>query len=370
MRAGIIGGGFMAAVHSRALRAAGHEIAGLASSSAERADLAASALGIPRSFRSPEALVESSDVDVVHICSPNSTHAPLALAAIASGKHIVCEKPLASTIVDARSLAAAATAERVLTAVPFVYRFYPAVREIRARIARGDIGEPMLLHGAYLQDWLATPSATNWRVDVNEGGSSRAFADIGVHWCDLVEFVTGHRITRLSAKLVTAFGRRGGSAFAVGTEDVVTMMFETDRGASGSVMVSQVSSGRKNRLTFSIDGESGAFAFNQEEPNTFWTGTLDENRIVSTGSSSITSGDARRLALLPPGHPQGYQDAFTAFVSDAYRRFAGEPVSGLPTFDDGLRAAQITDAVLRSSAMEGWVDVEETTLSHTDPVTA
>ncbi len=370
MRAGIIGGGFMAAVHSRALRAAGHEIAGLASSSAERAQSSASALGIARSFNSPAALVESTDVDVVHICSPNATHAPIALAAIAAGKHVVCEKPLAATIADARSLAAAAANEGIRTAVPFVYRFYATVREIRARIARGDIGEPMLLHGAYLQDWLATPSATNWRVDANEGGSSRAFADIGVHWCDLVEFVTGHRITRLSAKLVTAFGRRGESASTVGTEDVVTMMFETDRGASGSVMVSQVSSGRKNRLTFSIDGETGAFAFNQEEPNTFWTGSLDENRIVASGSSAMTSGDARRLALLPPGHPQGYQDAFTAFASDAYRHFAGEEVGGIPTFDDGLRAAQITDAVLRSSAIEGWVDLNEATLSLTDPITA
>jgi predicted dehydrogenase len=360
----------MATVHTRALRAAGLEVVGVASSSAERAASAASALGIVRSFRSPEALVESSDIDVVHICSPNATHAPIAHVAIAAGKHIVCEKPLAATITDARALAFAATGAGVRTAVPFIYRFYAAVREIRARIARGDIGAPLLLHGAYLQDWLATPQATNWRVDVNEGGASRAFADIGVHWCDLVEFVTGQRITRLSAKLVTAFGRRGGSTKSVGTEDVVTMMFETDGGANGSVTVSQVSSGRKNQLTFSIDGENGAFAFNQEDPNTFWTGSIDENRIVASGSSAMTSADARRLALLPPGHPQGYQDAFVAFVSDAYRHFAGEQVEGIPTFDDGLRSAQITDAVLRSSALEVWIDVTDARLTLTDTITA
>ncbi|BAU33390.1 Gfo/Idh/MocA family protein [Microcella alkaliphila] len=361
MRAGIIGGGFMALVHARALRALGVEVAGVASSSQASAVMAAERIGATRAFPTVGELIASSDVEVVHVCSPNSTHATFAAQAVAAGKAVVCEKPLATTVEDALRLARAASEAGVPTAVPFVYRFYPVVREIRARVMRGDIGRPLLLHGSYLQDWLADPAETDWRVSSTLGGASRAFADIGVHWCDVVEFVTGQRITRLNAKMTTAFGSRGNEPESVETEDIVTMMFETDGQASGSLMVSQVSSGRKNRLAFSIDGEAGALAFNQEEPNTLWAGSTTENRIIHTGSSAMSLGDVQRLTLLPPGHPQGYQDAFNAFLADAYGRFEGLPVRDVPTFEDGLRAALLTDAVTRSSQLESWVDVSSLT---------
>ena len=146
---------------------------------------------------------------------------------------MVCEKPLATSVEDARRLTTAADQAGLVATVPFVYRFYPSVREARARIAAGEAGPLRLLHGTYLQDWLSKPLDSNWRVDPLLGGASRAFGDIGVHWCDLMEFVTGHRITRLTARMVTAFDRRpaeSGSA-AVGTEDAATVLFETDQGA-------------------------------------------------------------------------------------------------------------------------------------------
>ena len=138
----------------------------------------------------------------------------------------------------------------MVTAVPFVYRFYPTVREARARIATGEAGRLWLLHGSYLQDWLAGAGESNWRVDPALGGASRAFGDIGVHWCDLMEFVTGHRIVRLTATTARAFEERstGDRAGAVATEDGAVVLFETDQGAAGSVVVSQVTPGRKNRL--------------------------------------------------------------------------------------------------------------------------
>ena len=359
----------MAETHARAARAAGSIIAGVAASTPQRSVAAAARLQATRSFDSAAELIASPDIDVVHICTPNSLHVPFALLAIEAAKAVVCEKPLATTFADADLLTERAAQAGVVTAVPFVYRFYPAVRETRARIRAGEGGEMLLLHGSYLQDWLSAPQSTNWRVDAAQGGIYRAFADIGVHWCDLMEFTTGHRISRLTANLSTAFRNRGvGGASAgtsagtsvgtsVGTEDVATLLFETDRGAAGSLTVSQISQGRKNRLWFSFDGTEASYEFNQESPNTLLIGGVNENRVIVSGSAAMDSVDARRLAFLPAGHPQGYQDAFNQFISDAHQSVRGEFVEGLPTFEDGRRAAQITDAVIASSASQAWVDV-------------
>ncbi|GAC1368097.1 MAG: Gfo/Idh/MocA family oxidoreductase [Pseudarthrobacter sp.] len=359
LRAGIIGTGFMGSVHAHAVRAAGGEVIAVAGSSHASAEAAVSALGARTAAESPEALIAREDVDVIHICTPNATHADLARKAIAAGKPVVCEKPLATSVEDARELTGLAERAGVVTGVPFVYRFYPAVREARDRILRGDAGRLWLLHGSYLQDWLAGAEATNWRVDSKLGGASRAFGDIGVHWCDLMEFTTGHRITRLVAKTSRAYDQRetGGRVSSVATEDGATLLFETDKGATGSLVVSQVSPGRKNRLWFSFDGTEASFSFNQERPDTLHVGTTASSSEIAVGPQTLTTPGGRRYAKLPPGHPQGYQDSFNAFVADVYAAVHGQKPDGLPTFRDGLRAALITDAVVTSAAQQTWVDV-------------
>lgn len=335
-------------------------MAAVAASSPERSAAAAQRLGAAWSAPSAEALVASDDVDVVHICTPNHTHAGLAELALRAGKPVICEKPLATTVAAARRLVAAAEEAGVVATVPFVYRFYPTVREARARIAAGEAGRLWLLHGSYLQDWLASSEATNWRVDPALGGASRAFADIGVHWCDLMEFVTDHRIVSLSATTGQAFPERGGvegSTNAVGTEDGAAVLFVTDRGARGSVVVSQVSPGRKNRLWFSFDGSLASYAFDQESPDTLWVGGQAENRIVARGPDTLSAAGAR-YARLPAGHPQGYQDAFNAFVADTYAAITGHRPEGLPTFADGLRAAVLSEAVIESARHQTWMEVK------------
>jgi predicted dehydrogenase len=351
LRAGILGGGFMAEVHSRAIRAAGHDVVMIASSSPEQSAQAARRLGVREVAADAHSLIESEFVDVVHVCTPNSFHAEQAGLALALGKPVVCEKPLATSVADAQHLLDQSVASATPTAVPFVYRYYPAVREIRSRIARGDTGELHLLHGSYLQDWLALSTATNWRVNEALGGASRAFADIGVHWCDVMEFVTGHRITRLVSSLARPHPDRGM------TEDAASILFETDRGASGTLVASQISHGRKNQLLFSFDGELESYQWNQERPGKFSASNVGGETIVRAGSVEMASADAQHLAYLPAGHPQGYQDAFNAFTADAYASFKGEIVEGLPTFGDGLRAAVITQAVLESATSQQWVDV-------------
>jgi predicted dehydrogenase len=295
---------------------------------------------------------------VVHVCTPNATHPDLVRAVVAAGKHVVCEKPLAVTVGEAESMTTMALDARVVASVPFVYRFYPMVREARARLASGASGDVRLLHGSYLQDWLVAADDDNWRVSAEAGGASRAFADIGVHWCDLVEFVTGHRITRLSARTVIAVPERSGRR--VTTEDAVVMMLETDRGATGSLTVSQVSAGRKNRLWFSVDASHESLSFDQENPESLWVGGRETTQQLVRAVSP--AADAARYVTLPPGHPQGYQDAFDAFVLDTYTAVQGGLPDGLPTFADGLRAARLTAAVLRSAATGAWVDVDDAAL--------
>jgi predicted dehydrogenase len=374
MRAGIVGAGFIGAVHARAVRSAGGRVHGVVASTIARSERAEHELGAAESFGSADALIGSSEIDVVHVCTPNDLHRPLTEAALAAGKHVICEKPLATVLDDARALREKAEVSGLIATVPFVYRFYPMVREVRARLA-GNAEPPRLVHGSYLQDWLSTPSDDNWRVNSEAGGRSRAFADIGSHWCDLVEFVTGDRIAAVCAELVTAVPERVSAAnrhaFAadvdstgekrpVDTEDVALLLFRTTRGVNGSLVVSQISSGHKNQLRFEVAAADGTYAFDQEQPDVLWVGRRGPSEIA-TRDVQLLDPSAAAYVTVPPGHPQGYQDCFDAFVADTYRSIAAgttTAVDGLPTFADGARSAAITDAVLRSASAHAWVAVE------------
>ena len=375
VRVAIAGAGFIGAVHARSARLAGARLVGVAASTPESARRAAAALGADGAFDSAEELVTAPDVDVVHICTPNHLHVPLAEQALAAGKHVICEKPIALDGDGAQRLAAAAAAAGRIAAVPFVYRYYPTVREARERVRAGVAGPVRLLHGSYLQDWLLRPDDDNWRVDAELGGASRAFADIGSHWCDLAEFVSGHRITRLSARTLTALPERfssephaafqsvngHGAARPVTTEDAAIVQFETDGGAVGSTVISQVSAGRKNRLWLELDGGEEALVFCQEEPESLWVGRREAATLIKRDAEAL-SPPAARYATIPAGHPQGYNDCFDAFVAEVYAAIElGEPADGLPMFADGLRAARLTDAVLESAREQQWVDVAPVT---------
>jgi predicted dehydrogenase len=354
-RVAFVGGGFMGAVHSRAARAAGGRLVGIAASTPASAQRAASALGIERSYDSVDELLVDESIDIVHICTPNTSHAEYAQAAINAGKHVVCEKPLATSVVAAEHLVSEADRAGVTATVPFVYRYHPMVREARARVRTGALGPLLTIQGAYLQDWLLTETDDDWRVDDKLGGPSRAFADIGSHLCDLVEFVTGDRVARLVASTRTVYSERS-SHRAITTEDAVALVVETDTGAIGTLLVSQVAPGRKNRLMIEVAGAVESMVFNQEEPESLWVGRRAGSQLLVRDAEQLSS-DAARLSIVPAGHPMGYQDAFTAFVADTYAAVAGHAPEGLPRFADGLRAARVTDAVLTSAATGAWVDV-------------
>lgn len=375
LRAGIIGVGMVGSIHARSARLAGAELAGVSAATPATSQEAAGRLGADRGFDDPRALVEDPGVDVVHICTPNDLHFELAGAALAAGKHVVCEKPLAIDLEQARELQDLAAAAGVVATVPFVYRFYPMVREARALVAAGQLGALKLLGGAYLQDWLLPAATSNWRVDPRRGGPSRAFADIGSHWCDLVEFVGGERIVALSAQMRTLQEERpraaqGAHSFAppdpradgewlpVETEDLAVVSFRTASDAVGAMLVSQVSAGHKNGLSFELTGTLGTLRFDGRRPDSLVVAEADSVRILERDHERLHA-TARPYSTLPPGHPQGYHDAFDAFVADTYAAItAAAPPVGLPTFADGVRAVALTDAALRSAAAGGgWSEV-------------
>ena len=352
-RIGLLGGGFMGRVHSRAARSAGAVLDSVSASSPTRSEEVAAELGFGRPSSGTELFERS--LDVIHICTPNDVHAAQSLQALDAGANIICEKPLATNSSDARAVLARAEEAGLLGTVPFVYRYHPMVREARARFREGRAGTLLTVDAGYLQDWLLGSGDENWRVDFERGGPSRAFADIGSHLVDLIEFIVGDRISSLVATRRTVHPRRGGSA--VTTEDTVAVTVEFSGGAIGSLLVSQLAPGRKNGLTVEIAGTEASMRFEQERPEQLWFGKRADSRLLVRDPDSL-SGDAARLCMVPAGHPQGYQDAFNAFVADSYALFAGERPEGLPTLQDGVRAVLVTEAVLKSAEQRAWVEVE------------
>jgi predicted dehydrogenase len=349
---GIIGAGFMGGTHARAARGAGASLKGVATSNAAGAEQARSRLGAEVAYPSVEDMLADPTIEVVHVCSPNAAHPAHALAALGAGKHVICEKPLATEAADATRLAAAATKAGLIATVPFVYRFHPMAREAQHRTAGS--GRIFAVSGSYLQDWLALPSDDDWRTDPIQGGASRAFADIGSHLVDLVEFITRDQITAVHALTRTVHRERGGHP--VYNEDIAALLVIMASGAVGTLLVSQVAGGRKNALSIEVHAAEGSIRFDQEQPETLWLGARGGTRIVPR-DPAVIGEEARRLSIVPAGHPMGYLDAFTAFVADTYAAVAGNRPHGLPTFADGARAALITEAVLRSAKSRAWEEL-------------
>jgi predicted dehydrogenase len=366
----IVGTGMIGAVHRRAALLAGADVRGVVGSSPGRGKEVAQAWDVPRAYRDIEEALADPQVQVVHVCTPNHLHRAMAQAALEAGKHVICEKPLATTLEDAKALAALAASTGRVATVPFVYRYHPVVREARARIAQGELGPLRLIHGSYLQDWLLDPASNNWRVDPALGGASRVFADIGSHWCDLVEWVSGERFVDVSAAFETVIAERaaatgqsfatpaaGGAMQAVSSEDVAAALFKTGNGTLASLTVSQVSAGRRNRLWFEIDGAQASVAFDQEDSERLWIGLPDQREEIFTRGPGAGSAEQRRLSVLPAGHAQGYGNCFEAFVADTYRAILAERPEGLPTFEDGLRSALIVDRVIASARSRAWTPI-------------
>jgi predicted dehydrogenase len=379
LRAGVVGTGFIGVVHVEALRRLDVEVLGVVGSSPERAAEKARAAGLPDPYPSFEALLADERVDVVHITSPNDLHFDQARAVLAAGKHVVCEKPLAMDSSQTAELLALAEASGLVHAVNFNIRFYPQCHEAAARVAAGELGDVHLVSGGYLQDWLLYETDWNWRLDPERGGSLRAVGDIGSHWLDLMTFVTGSRVDAVMAELVTVVPVRReptgpvetfsgvGAAPSetierrLETEDLAGLLLRFENGARGVAAVSQVSAGRKNSLSFEIDGAGGALAWNAELPEQLWLGHRNRPNELLTRDPSLMHPAAAATAALPAGHVEGFADTFKELYRAVYRAVAaGGPPDppDYPTFADGHDEALIADAIARSAREGRWVDVD------------
>jgi predicted dehydrogenase len=371
-RAAVIGTGFVAGVHVDALRRIGVEVAGVAGSTPERAR----AKALAPVYESVEELL-ADDVDVVHVTTPNHLHHPQVKAALAAGKHVVCEKPLALTSEESGELLELARESGLVHCTNFNLRFYPLVQQARALVRGGVVGDVWNVHGGYLQDWLLLPTDWNWRLQPEVGGALRAVGDIGSHWLDAVEFVTGLRVTELCADLATVIPTRQRptgevETFAaagdvervdtpMATEDLANVLVRFEGGARGSMVVSQVSSGRKNSLRFEVDGSEGALAWDGERHEELWLGHRDRPNEVLPRDPALLDPSARAFTDYPAGHAEGFPDTFKQLYRAVYAaveegRMPAEP--DFPTFADGHEEILLGEAIARSAAEERWVEVE------------
>ena len=374
--AAVVGTGFIGVVHVEALRRLGVQVYGVVGSSHARATQRAIALGLPPAYESFEAMLADPRVDVVHITSPNHLHYPQAAAALAAGKHVVCEKPLAMTSVETGELVRLAQASGLVHAVNFNIRFYPISRHLQQLVRDGGLGDVRLVSGHYLQDWLLLDTDWNWRLEPEFGGNLRAVADIGSHWMDLTSHVAGQRIVSVMADLKTFIPVRrrptgpvetfatetSGATVSktITTEDCATILLRYESGAIGNLTISQISAGRKNTLEFEIDGSTSAAAWNSEHPDDLWIGHRGRPNELLPRDPALLNAEGRAAASLPGGHNEGFADTFKALYRAIYRAVAGDGPAepDYPTFVDGHDSMLVCEAVARSARQGAWASVD------------
>jgi len=378
---GLIGPGFVAVHHVDAVRRLGDvEVVAIAGSTQQSADKKAREYKVDRAYGDYRDLIADPDIQVIHNTTPNHLHLPVTLAALAAGKHVISDKPLALNPQEGKVLRDAAVAAGVAHVVTFNYRGNPLVQQARGMIARGESGAVSFVHGHYLQDWMSDPNVYSWRSDPARGGSSSALGDIGSHWCDLAEHVSGLKIVSVLADITTVIPVRysaGASAEAFSTktsgervpvnvqsEDLASVLLRFENGAKGCFSVGQVLPGHKNDLILEVNGLASSLKWKQEQQNELWIGHNKQPNAVMAKDPSLVSPDARRYVHLPGGHQESWADAFCNLIRDAYAWIGdgGAPEAKpamLPTFNDGYRSTCLVDAMLKSHAGGNvWQPVE------------
>ena len=373
--AAIIGLGFVGKAHLEALRRLGIPVRGILGSSPDRTQEAVRELKLDRAYSSLDELVRDSSVNVVHVCTPNYVHHDQTKAAMEAGRHVMCEKPLAMNTRESQSLIDLSHGRNLVGGVTYNLRYYPLCQEARSLVQSGAIGEPRLIYGGFLQDWLLYPTDWNWRLEPQLGGDLRAVSDIGTHWLDLVTWITGRKVTSACADLATVnpvrkrprgrvetFQKTQGTTddIKITTDDYASILLRFENNARGVCTVSQVSPGRKARLWFEIDGSEASLAWNSEEPNSLWIGRRGKPSEDFPKDPSIMTPEARGYAAYPAGHAEGYPDTFVQLFKDFYayiERGDFTQQRTFPTFETGHEKMRLCEIVAQSAREQRWVTV-------------
>ena len=383
MQAAVIGTGFIGPVHVEALRRAGIPVVGILGSSIAKSQQTATELNVPRAYANLAELLDDSEIQSVHITSPNQAHFEQARRCIEAGKHVLCEKPLAMNSHQSRQLVELARDSGVAAGVNYNIRYYPLCVEAAEQHKAGELGRVNHIAGSYTQDWLFHPTDFNWRVLADAAGPLRAVADIGTHWLDLIFSITGLDVTSVCADLQIVHPIRwkqngstetftAGSAresqppadsqsIAVDTEDNGSVLLRFKGGARGVFWVSQVTAGRKNCLRWEIAGAQKSLSWDSESPNQMWVGHRDSANGLVTRDPALLRENASRRCSYPGGHNEGFSETFKQLFLDFYRniesgQFRNNP--SYPTFADGHREIVLCEAILRSAQEQRWVEID------------
>lgn len=378
-KVGVIGIGFIGPAHIEAIRRQGLEVLALAETNQKDAVKAAERLMVPKAYGDWRDLVEDPEIDIVHITSPNYLHFEHAKGALEAGKHVICEKPLAMNTEESSELVKLAEEKNLVNAVNFNLRYYPLIQDAKARIDAGELGSSIyIIQGSYLQDWLLLDTDWNWRLEPDIGGELRAIADIGSHWMDLVTFITGKKITSVFAdfetflpvrkkplKEIDTFGSKMLTETEyeekrIKTEDYAAVLFKFEGGTRGVMTVSQVSSGRKNRLYFEINGSESSLVWDSEKPNQMMIGHRPEPNQMIIKDPALMKETARWSASYPGGHTEGFPDTLKQLQTAVFSHIASghyEKTLNYPTFKDGHINILIDEAILKSAKERKWIDI-------------
>lgn len=382
IKAGIIGTGFIGPAHIEALRRLGNvDIVALADINDEVAKQKAELLNIGKYYGDYKNLLNDKEIEVVHVCTPNHLHYLIAKEALLAGKHVVCEKPLAMNSIEANELIRIAKEKKLVNAVHFNLRFYPLMHQVKTMVENGELGRILAVNGSYQQDWLFYETDFNWRLQPEFSGESRAVADIGSHWLDLMEFITGVGISKVCADFATFHPIRkkplkpietyAGKMLSpedyediqISTEDYATVLLRFDNGAHGSMTVNQVAAGRKNRLYFEICGTKKAIGWDSERPNEMWIGRRDGSNEILIKDPSLMYQNAREIVSFPGGHNEGFPDTSKQMFKKLYKYIQEEgQLKGVtpefPTFEAGQRELVLCENIVKSAKEEKWLEVK------------
>ena len=377
LKAGIIGTGYIGPAHIEALRRINNvEIMAVAEATEELAEAKAELLCIPYAYGDYKDMLKDDSIDVVHNCTPNFMHSQVNKDILNAGKHCISEKPLGINSEESAELVDLAKAKGLVNAVNFNYRYYPLVQQARAMVSNDELGQVFAVQGCYMQDWLLYDTDWSWRLDPEMAGQSRVISDIGSHWFDLIQFVTGKRIVKVFSDLLTLHEYRKKPKGEIETfsgkqlkpedyeevkidsEGYGHILIQFDDGSKGMTCISHVSSGRKNHIVFELNGTKKSIWWDHERPNELTVGNRNEPNQLMLKDAVLMDNSVKDYAHYPAGHNEGYPSAVKNFCRNVYRYIAGESEEiDFATFADGHNADLIVEAVIKSHAAGAWVKI-------------